>query len=48
MESKKILLVGYSGGIGYKTTEILLKEGYSVIGTFSKQSKKENFSGKDF
>ncbi len=48
MESKKILLIGYSGGIGYKTTEILLKEGYSIIGTFSKQSKKENFFGKDF
>jgi 3-oxoacyl-[acyl-carrier protein] reductase len=48
MEDKKILLIGYTGGIGHKTTEILLKEGYSIIGTYFKQSEKDDFNGKNF
>jgi 3-oxoacyl-[acyl-carrier protein] reductase len=48
MENKKILLIGYTGGIGHKTTEILLKQGYSVIGTYFEQDKKDDFDGKNF
>lgn len=33
--------MGYSGGIGFKTAEVLLSEGYSVLGTYNKQSNKE-------
>lgn len=37
---KKVIVIGCSGGIGYKTAVTLLKEGYVVIGTTHKNSKK--------
>lgn len=40
MAQKKVIVIGCSGGIGYKTAEILLKEGYAVIGTTHKNSNK--------
>lgn len=43
--NKTVLLVGYTGGIGYKTTETLLHEGYSVIGTYNTQSDKTDLKG---
>lgn len=45
MNDKTILLVGYTGGIGYKTAEVLLNNGYTVIGTFNKQSDKQDPNG---
>lgn len=42
---KQVLVLGYSGGIGYKTAEILLNEGYLVIGTYNKQSSKPELKG---
>lgn len=38
--SKKVIVIGSSGGIGYKTAEILLNEDYEVIGTVHKNSQK--------
>lgn len=35
MNNKTILLIGSSGGIGAKVAEILLGEGYKVIGTYN-------------
>ncbi len=43
--NKTILLVGYSGGIGYKTAEVLLNEGYSVIGAYNTRSDKPDPKG---
>lgn len=40
--NKTILLIGCSGGIGFKTAELLLKEGYLVTGTFHRQTDKLN------
>lgn len=40
ISQKKVIVVGCSGGIGYKTAEILLKEGYIVIGTTHNNSNK--------
>ncbi len=37
---KNILLVGVSGGIGNKVAEILLKSGFSVIGTYFRDGEK--------
>lgn len=48
MNNKKILLIGYSGGIGYKTTQILLSEGYIVFGTYHNQSDKDDHLDKNF
>jgi len=48
MNDKTILLIGYTGGIGYKTAEVLLNEGYSVIGTFYKQSDKPDLKQGNF
>lgn len=48
MNDKTILLVGYTGGIGFKTAEVLLNEGYSVIGTFNKQTDKPDPKGGNF
>lgn len=45
MNKKLILLIGYSGGIGYKTAEVLLNEGYTVIGTYNTQSGKPDPKG---
>jgi len=38
--SKKIIVVGCAGGIGYQTTSLLLNEGYTVIGTVHKNTNK--------
>jgi len=38
--NKTVLVVGASGGIGNKTSEILLKVGYKVIGTYFQDKKK--------
>lgn len=40
MESKKVLVVGASGGIGNKVAEMLLDADYSVIGTYYQHSEK--------
>jgi NAD(P)-dependent dehydrogenase (short-subunit alcohol dehydrogenase family) len=40
MENKKVLVVGASGGIGSKATEVLLEDGYSVVGTFFKHKER--------
>ncbi|PIX68962.1 hypothetical protein COZ40_00460 [Candidatus Roizmanbacteria bacterium CG_4_10_14_3_um_filter_39_13] len=40
MSQRKVIVIGCSGGIGYKTTETLLGEGYFVIGTSHKKSAK--------
>lgn len=42
MKSKTVLLVGASGGIGNKTAQMLLEEGYSVIGTYYQDPEKLN------
>lgn len=49
-KNKTVLVVGASGGIGNKTSEVLLELGYKVIGTYHKDkpgienlSKYENF-----
>jgi len=48
MDNKIVLVIGSSGGIGSKTTEILLQDGYTVIGTYLKgevsQISSSNFS----
>lgn len=36
MNNKTVLVIGASGGIGLKTAELLIGEGFSVIGTYSK------------
>ncbi len=38
--SKKIIVVGCAGGIGYQTTSLLLNEGYTAIGTVHKNTDK--------
>ncbi len=38
--STKVVVVGCAGGIGYKTAETLLNEGYTVIGTVHKNTDK--------
>lgn len=38
--SKKVIVIGSSGGIGHKTAEILLNEDYEVLGTTHKNSDK--------
>ncbi len=48
MKNKNILLIGYTGGIGYKTAEMLLNEGYTVFGTFNNQTNKPDPKGKNF
>ena len=48
MNDKIVLLVGYTGGIGYKTAKVLLNEGYSVIGTYNKQTEKIDPKGGNF
>lgn len=52
ISKKKVIVIGCSGGIGVKVAEILLNEGYSVIGTSNKNStkavelqKNPNFNG---
>lgn len=45
MQNKRVLLIGYTGGIGYKTAEVLLNEGYSVLGTYNTQSDKPDLKG---
>lgn len=40
LSSKKVVVVGCAGGIGYKTTETLLNEGYTVVGTVHKNTDK--------
>lgn len=47
MKSKTVLLVGASGGIGNKTTQVLLREGYSVIGTYYQDLENLNNLKKD-
>lgn len=47
MESKTVLLVGASGGIGNKTARILLDAGYSVIGTYYQDLENLNNLKKD-
>jgi 2-deoxy-D-gluconate 3-dehydrogenase len=39
VSTKKVIVIGSSGGIGYKTAEILLNEGYEVLGTIHKDSQ---------
>lgn len=39
-DNKTILIVGASGGIGNKTSEILLKVGYKIIGTYFRDKGK--------
>lgn len=47
-ETKTVILIGASGGIGNKTAEILLEIGYKVIGTFYKDKPNiENLLDKD-
>lgn len=45
VDMKTILLLGYSGGIGFKVAETLLNEGYFVIGTYNKQDSKSELGG---
>ncbi|MFC1622227.1 SDR family NAD(P)-dependent oxidoreductase [Patescibacteria group bacterium] len=54
IKNKTILVVGASGGIGNKTSEILLGQGYKVIGTYYKDkpnienlTNHENFESKE-
>lgn len=51
MHPKTVLLIGYTGGIGYKTAEVLINAGYTVIGTYFKEDDKpdpvhQNFTKK--
>lgn len=40
LSQKKIIVIGCTGGIGLKTTEVLLNEGYTVVGTTHANSNK--------
>lgn len=48
MNDNTVLLIGYTGGIGYKTAEVLLNEEYKVIGACSKQTSKPDLKGENF
>lgn len=47
MKNNTILIIGYSGGIGFEVTRKLLKEEYEVIGTYYKHRDRD-ISHKNF